>query len=85
VTNPYPAGPNNLYIPSGEAKPPPPTIEYVREHGVVVVGDGETGLAEVKCGLVVSYCRVTLNPDGSIKDFAPCRINKYVRITPEKS
>lgn len=80
----YPAG-NRVYVPSPETTPAPLTIEHVREHGVVLMSDGATGLVRVDQGLVVSFCRVTLNADGTVADFASCTVNKYVAIRKEKT
>lgn len=57
------------------------TIEYVREHGQIVLHDEKSALVEVKRRLLVSYVRVTLDEAGKIQGFVPYLINKYVRVT----
>ena len=80
-------GKENLYVaaPSFDM-PAAPSIEYVREYGQVcsVSEDGTLATVGVKYGLVVSYCAVTLNPDGTIGDFMPRPINRYVQVEPLK-
>ncbi len=72
---------DKMYVPGPPIKPELLTIDYVREHGVVVMvsEDGLSGLCQVTKGLVVSFCGVILTPEGKIQDFSPRPINRYVR------
>lgn len=76
---------NNVYVPSFRHEPRPITIEEVRQHGrIVALSDDETrATVEVTIpgSLVVSYCGVTLNSDGTIEDFIPRPVNKRVDPT----
>lgn len=88
ITTAYPSHDSPpVYIPSEETKPDEePSIEYVREHGVIPVGrDGQgerTAVAQVRWGRKLLFCAVTMNDDGTIKDFAPQTVNRYVRYDP---
>ena len=78
--------PGGTYIPADLAAWEPPSIAEVRERGQIVLTNAERTRATVQItsGLVVFYCAVTLNPDGTIGDFVPRPINRYARITPMK-
>lgn len=71
-----------VYIPS-LSKLEEVTEEDIKAGELVAVSeDGTTGLAEVKKGLVVSYVRVLIGPDGRITGSAPYRANRYCRVVP---
>lgn len=72
---------NNTYVPFPPADPAGPSIEYVRGHGVVVLSDGDGGLVETRYNGGVYFSRVTLNPDGTVRDFAPGPVDRYARVT----
>ncbi len=80
----FPAREGNTYIPDLTSIPPAPTIEEVRRDGVIVMTDGVTALVQTTKGMAVSFCTVTLNPDGTIADFVPRPINKYIQVKSRK-
>ncbi len=80
----YP-GSNDTYIPAFDGFKPLSeslTIEQVRAEGEIVLKseDGTRATVCVRRGLVLSFCGVLLAPDGTITDFVPRPINKYVKL-----
>lgn len=78
---------NTVVIPKFGDQPRPITIEEVRQYGRVVTlsEDGTRAAVEVKIpdSYVISYCGVTLNEDGTVKDFIP-RVNGYAKYAAVK-
>lgn len=78
---------NNVYIPRFDMPQPKSyTIEEVREKGVIVYvsEDGSRATVQMTDGLTVSFCGVTLSPEGKILDFIRKSVNKYARVRPIK-
>lgn len=76
---------NNTYIPQvALPQPKSHTIEEVREKGVIVYRseDGKRATVQITDGMIVSFCGVTLAPDGSILDFSRKSVNRYATIRP---
>lgn len=62
--------PNKTYVPDLQpVTTTGPSIEYVREHGVIVYKAGNHATVEVRYENRVSYCSVLLNEDGTIGEF----------------
>lgn len=62
--------PDKTYVPDLEpVTTTGPSIEYVREHGVIVYKAGNHATVEVRYENRVSYCGVLLNEDGTIGEF----------------